>query len=181
MFFNHYQINAHSQSLFPSHTPLDDQGLHLVNNTFTVSDIRRTPRPPVLIMSVVLINGSEVPPSTGYNVCEITRKDNTTTFTKSEAFKVSISNVAKTCTIPDQRWIAQFGFEVLKGFNSSKLKYDLVVSTLPCSDIGRGSNIESYTSPVFTIVNDNGMSVIYCSVFIILSPLPPLCPHSYCD
>lgn len=117
-----------------------------------------TPRPPVLIVSVIIINGRTASPSSDYNVCEISREDNTTTFIESAAFTLSISNVAQTCTtFPNGlEWIDQFGIEVDKDkLNSSKSKHELVVSTVPCKDILTGS--ENYTSPVFTIVNDNGM------------------------
>ena len=131
------------------HTPLDDEGFHLVNSTFTVSDIRRSPRPLLLISSLVIV-GNTVPTPTAFKVCEVFQdEDGAATYSVSTRFQVS--TLTGICKSFGPGWLHTVGLQLGRETLENEM-YVVVVSSLPCKNITTG--LEEFTTPNITIRND---------------------------
>lgn len=130
------------------HTPLDDQGFHLVNSTFTVSDIRRSPRPLLLISSLVIV-GNEVPTPGRLKVCEVRDEDGADPYIDTTRFQVS--TLTGICESFGHGWLHTVGLQLGRETLENEM-YVVVVSSLPCKNITTG--LEEFTTPHITIRND---------------------------
>lgn len=128
------------------HTPLDGQGFHLVKEMFTVSDIARSPRPLLLISSLVIV-GNGVPTPGSYKVCEV--DEDRDTYIESTHFKPS--TLTGICESFGLGWLHTVGLQLGDETPENEM-YVVVVSSLPCENIING--LENFTTPRITITND---------------------------
>ena len=140
------------------HTPPDGPGFHLVNNTFTVSDIRHSPRL-LLISSLVIVDGVLLHPAS-FEVCEVFPDEDGDAYIDSTHFNVS----TLTGICESFGWLHVIGLQVGRE-TLEKEMYVVVVSTLQCENITTG--LENFTTPQITIANDGHL---YTSLFPLSTP-----------
>ena len=130
------------------HTPPDGQGFHLINDTFTVSDIRRSSRTPLLISSMVIVAGVTPFPS-GFKVCEVFPDEDGATYIDNTHFQVL--TLTGFCESFGFGWLNVGGLQLGPETPENEI-YVIVVSSLPCENITTGD--EDFITPRITIVND---------------------------
>lgn len=127
--------------------PPDGEGFHLFNDTFTVSDIRGSPRPLLLLISSLVIVGEDIPTPGKFKVCEL--DEDGATYIDSTHFQVS--TLTGICNSFGFGWLNVGGLQLGRETPVNEM-YVIVVSSLPCGNIT--TELEDFTTPHITIMND---------------------------